>query len=613
MFKKVQLKFFAFTAGILLTLIIAVLVSINVIMKVVVERQSKVILKQIASSIEYDEKTSTFTYVDDKAPPKEHEIKPETPEIKESSTSASTSAEPETSESENTTTVDTTDAAHENEDTPQNGTSVSNEAATSANNTPSNQTVTQTAKPTTSAATTTVPEDTPTEAPTSAPNNADPESPQDETHPDHRGDEPPYWEDPMDYYDYNYPEYSDWVTWYYKNIPVPYNKDNNEAAEEEFTEQQSYDPEISGAVCLPLQSLGSPPILSDYTVLKSGEQIKRSTEPVPKSVGSIDFFVLMADKNGIYLASLNNDDLTEEAAQKYISRIMKSSSSSGMMDTLQFFTVEKNNGTLMVFTDKSAELDMLDQLTQTTTIIGILSFIALSVLTLFLSKKSIRPIKVAFEKQKQFISDASHELKTPLTIISANADVLSDEIGNNKWLNYIKSQTERMNILVNDLLNLTRLENNTSDFICCEFNLSKAIENTALPFECQAFEMQKSFDIDIQDGLTVNGSERHIKQMTAIFIDNALKYSNEGGTIRVTLKAQGDKKILSVFNTGQGVHDDEKEKIFERFYRSDDSRARSTGGYGLGLAIAKSVIDKHKFKLTVDNHEGESICFNVIM
>jgi signal transduction histidine kinase len=249
----------------------------------------------------------------------------------------------------------------------------------------------------------------------------------------------------------------------------------------------------------------------------------------------------------------------------------------------------------------------------TTVAIGIISFILLSILTYFLSKKSIQPVKVAFEKQKQFISDASHELKTPLTIISANADILADEVGKNKWLEYIKSQTDRMNVLVNELLNLTRLENNTANIVFCEFDLSKAIENTALPFECQAFDSKKTFDIDIQEGLSISGSEVHVKQMAAIFIDNALKYSNDGGTVRITLKSQGDKKILSVFNTGAGIKEGEENKIFERFYRSDDSRARTTGGYGLGLAIAKSIIDKHKFKLTIDNVPGESICFNVTM
>ena len=111
----------------------------------------------------------------------------------------------------------------------------------------------------------------------------------------------------------------------------------------------------------------------------------------------------------------------------------------------------------------------------------------------------------------------------------------------------------------------------------------------------------------------LSGSEKHIKQMTAIFIDNALKYSNDGGTVRVSLKRVGDRKLLSVYNTGQGIKEEDTEKIFERFYRSDESRNRSTGGYGLGLAIAKSVIDKHKFKIHVMNQPGKSVCFMVTM
>jgi signal transduction histidine kinase len=225
----------------------------------------------------------------------------------------------------------------------------------------------------------------------------------------------------------------------------------------------------------------------------------------------------------------------------------------------------------------------------------------------------MKPIKTAFDKQKQFVSDASHELKTPLTVISTNADVLAGEIGENRWLNYIKSQTDRMNVLVNDLLNLTRLENNNADFIRTDFDLSKAIINTALPFECQAFESNKQFDVDVDKDLIINGSERHIKQMAAIFIDNALKYSGEGGKVRITLRKQGDKKVLTVYNTGKGIKTGEEEKIFERFYRSDQSRNRSTGGYGLGLAIAKSIIDKHKFKVHVDNNEGKNIAFVVVM
>ena len=340
---------------------------------------------------------------------------------------------------------------------------------------------------------------------------------------------------------------------------------------------------------------------------------EKRIEPIPKTLGKVDFFAVMADKNGKFKATLNNDDLSDETAQSYISAIMEKDVDTAMLNSFQFFRTSKKNGTLIVFTDKSGELDVLKQLKKITIIIGIISTIILAAAAYFLSKKSIEPIKIAFDRQKQFVSDASHELKTPLTVISTNADVLEGEIGENKWLSYIKSQTERMSVLVNDLLSLTRLENNSSKFMVAEFDLSKAIENTALPFECQAFEQNKKFIIDVDKGIKITGSEQHLKQMAAIFIDNALKYSNDGGTVKVMLKRQGDKKIFSVYNTGQGVKDEDKNKIFERFYRSDESRNRSTGGYGLGLAIAKSIIEKHKFKINVLNQQGKSICFVVTM
>ena len=342
-------------------------------------------------------------------------------------------------------------------------------------------------------------------------------------------------------------------------------------------------------------------------------QNRTSVESIPKTIGSIDYFAIMADTNGKYLATLFNDYIIDERAQRYTNAIINDRKDTGMINSYQYYRASKPNGTIMILTDKSSEKDMLNQLKRTTIIVGLIALVVLSVLAYFLSKKSIQPIREAFDKQKQFVSDASHELKTPLTVISTNADVLEGEIGDNKWLNYIKSQTDRMSVLVNDLLNLTRLENSNNELERRYFNLSKAIANTALPFECQAFENNKKFEVNIEDNIMLSGSEKHIKQMAAIFIDNALKYSNEGGTVQVTLKRSGERKLLSVYNTGQGIKETDTEKIFERFYRSDESRNRATGGYGLGLAIAKSVADKHKFKIHVLNQPGKSVCFIVTM
>ncbi len=645
MFKKVQMRFFAIITSILLALFIAVLASINLIMEAVMQRQSKVVLKQIATSIEYDENTATFTYspepFEDKKPPSDEssapppvEDKNDAPELSEPSTDAPDATELPTEETRQPD-EPTSDSSQMQTETPPETTSPPVEepmVTTVPQNIPTeNHTTTITQDTTQNSEQNTMPLQTTPEFQPERP----PVPPHDDEQrpPNYDEDYPPYpWpeqerDDNNCYDDYHCNEYPPtyenyWQYWHnndsyhreYEQSDDYYDYDEN-TQQQGFSEDDDALPELTQLAGLPESPLEGYTIINSVPYIAVSENAARKSQiaPVPKSLGTIDFFVLMADNDGKLMASLNNEVVNSSDAQKYINAILGDGAASGMLNNYQFCQMPKENGTVMVFTDKSAEIDMLDRLNQTTIIIGIISFIVLSILAFFFSKKSIEPIKVAFEKQKQFISDASHELKTPLTIISANADVLSDEIGENKWLDYIKSQAERMNVLVNDLLNLTRLENNTADFVAANFNLSKAIENTALPFECQAFETQKNFVIDVHEGLFVNGSERHIKQMAAIFIDNALKYSNPEGTVRVTLAPHGDKAMLSVFNTGSGIKDSEKDKIFERFYRSDTSRARTTGGYGLGLAIAKSIADKHKFKLSINNVEGESIEFIVIM
>lgn len=600
MFRKAQLKFFAIISSILLAIFIAVLGSVNLIMKAVMERQSRNVLRQIAEGVEYDDSTSTFTFVHpDHEPFKPDEMIPPRPET---ATTTVTSTSTATTTTTVTTTVTITETHEET-------------------------TVQADPEPETWDEPGTVPEETKHESPP-----AEPDTPPTDTQPpatspaseppsDYpwENDRPPDWgwQPPPgdhDWGDYDHPQYGPPGRFDpFRQKDQQGNDYYDDGSQDGFSGTFSESSAV-GRI-MPLENTSAVPEKMG-TAKKDGASPKGErpgAEPVPRSLGTIDFFIIMSDNNGKYLAVLNNDELRQETAQKYISKILESKAETGTLNQYQFYQLRKDNGTLMVLTDKSAEIDMLNKLIRTTITIGAAAFLLLSVAAFFLSIQIVKPLKTAFEKQKQFVSDASHELKTPVTVISANADVLSGEIGENKWLTYIKSQTERMNVLVNDLLNLTRLENNTADFIRVDFNLSKAVVNTALPFECQAFETNKKFIVDVDEDIMINGSEKHIKQMAAIFIDNALKYSNDGGTVRVTLKNAGDKKIFTVFNTGKGIRESEKDKIFERFYRSDESRNRSTGGYGLGLAIAKSIIDKHKFKISVDTREGESISFVVTM
>ncbi|MFM9278582.1 sensor histidine kinase [Paenibacillus jiagnxiensis] len=281
------------------------------------------------------------------------------------------------------------------------------------------------------------------------------------------------------------------------------------------------------------------------------------------------------------------------------------------------FSVQPDDqGYMIVFMDTSAQQEILANLIYTFTAVGLGMLIVLYFTSRFFANRSIEPIKEAFAKQKQFIADASHELKTPLTIINTNTDVLlsngTDTIQNQtKWLQYIKSETERMTKLTNDLLYLTEMDDSRTGLLFSRFDMSEAVETIILTMEAVIFEKQIKLDYDIEPGLTVLGSSEQIKQVVMILLDNAVKYTPPSGKVTVALKKQHNDVVLAVSNTGEGIAPEHLHRIFDRFYRTDTSRARKQGGYGLGLAIAKSIIDQHKGKIYTKSVAGESTTFYV--
>ncbi len=298
----------------------------------------------------------------------------------------------------------------------------------------------------------------------------------------------------------------------------------------------------------------------------------------------------------------------------YIAKSLANSGDSGGLIGNMMFEITKDDlNTTVIIIDISRDMKLMNNLLLISIIIIILSIIFVLIFTYFLSKWAIRPVQTAFENQQRFISDASHELKTPLTVISANADVLESEIGENKWLTNIKSQSVVMNELVHDLLDLAKLDETSEDMILNEFDLSNIVLSKSLEFECTAFEQGKTFEQNITDGLMYKGNEESIKHLVTILTDNAIKHSDKNGIIRVTLTSNGNRRIFQVYNTGNGIKDSEKDKIFNRFYRSDESRSKATGGYGLGLAIAKSIVDAHNGTIAVDGEENKWISFTVIL
>ena len=360
------------------------------------------------------------------------------------------------------------------------------------------------------------------------------------------------------------------------------------------------------------------------TITESVATSSRTTRPNPPDMRenepggrpgesvTIDHFLCCVDPDGMVVKTEGTEDYTSEEIQTLADSIMQADNASGTFGTMQYVRHAVRAGTVLVFTDRSAQQLVMRNILWISIVVFFLMEGVVLILTMLLTKRAMQPMYVTFERQRQFISDAGHELKTPLTIISANVDILQDEIGENKWLSYIRSQTERMCVLISDMMNLSKLDFGESRQSFKQFSLSNAVSGAALPFESQAFEQHKKLELDIQDGIVYTGNIDQIKQLVGIFIDNAIKYSDEKGEIRVTLRQVKDKKTLKFYNTGIGVREEEKEKIFARFYRSDASRTRSTGGYGLGLSIAMQIMEQHKIRVQVESEYGKWVCFTLV-
>lgn len=314
--------------------------------------------------------------------------------------------------------------------------------------------------------------------------------------------------------------------------------------------------------------------------------------------------IIDANTNMIY-------NMTPDTLEAITASALSQNKQSGTVDHYQYYIEEKDYGKIIAYTERGATVELLRDLVYNSLIIAGISCIVLLFISIVLSQWAVKPVKDAFEKQRRFISDAGHELKTPLTVIAANTDVLKNEIGENTELNHIRDQSNRMSGLIHDMLALARSDEDSRGVQFVEFDLSGAVRNTVLGFESAAFEANKKMTYEIQEGIRYTGNEQQIRQVVSIFVDNAIKHSGAGGDIQIQLKRDGGKIRISFYNTGVGVKDSEKEKIFERFYRSDESRSRETGGYGLGLAIAKSMVHQYGGKISVDGVAGEWVRFTI--
>lgn len=222
----------------------------------------------------------------------------------------------------------------------------------------------------------------------------------------------------------------------------------------------------------------------------------------------------------------------------------------------------------------------------------------------YLTKWLVKPVEDSFIKQKRFICDASHELKTPLSVVMASADMLDENPNETKWLNNIKSESERMNKLVINLLELAKSEDLNEKEVFNNINLSKLIETSVLSFESLAFENGIKLTYLIEENVMFNCNSDRIRELLGILLDNAIKHTIDNENINVKMYKDKDYIIIEVINKGKEINKKDREKIFERFYRADESRNRNDNRYGLGLSIAKNIVTNHKGKISVNCADG---------
>ena len=320
-----------------------------------------------------------------------------------------------------------------------------------------------------------------------------------------------------------------------------------------------------------------------------------------------NYYTMTLNENG-EIAEWESDraDLySKESLQFFADQVLSGGRRQGRIGTQFYRLTESGDSRTLIVLDARLEMQAGQRVLATTSLVAGIACLLLSLGAWLLIRRMVKPVEEAFVKQQQFVWDASHELKTPLAVISANADLLDSEIGENEYLGYIRSEVKRTDELVKNLLTLARMDRGTAECQMAETDFSDAVLSVLLPFESTVFEAGKTMKSEIQEQVRVTGNASLLQQLTVILLSNALKYSNPGGTITVVLKKKGRGAELRVRNTGEGIAPADRERIFDRFYRTDASRNSETGGEGLGLAIARSITEIHHGKIEAESQVGE--------
>lgn len=326
------------------------------------------------------------------------------------------------------------------------------------------------------------------------------------------------------------------------------------------------------------------------------------------------YFSVWMDETGdvISLDLKNIAAVSEREAEQYAKEIFTSKGKKGFQGIYRYKSVQQKDGIILVFLDSRQELESFRTNLLTSLMVSGVGLLAVFVLVLIFSGIVFRPVAEGYEKQKQFITDASHEIKTPLTIIDANVEVVEMLHGGDEWTKSIRKQVRRLADFTQQLVTLTKLDEEGAWKERREFSLTDVIKESIQPFEVFAKTCGKTVVTEAEENIAFLGDEKSIRQLVSILLDNAVKYSLEKSTIRASLKKKGKKIQFEVWNETEAVSKGNLDILFERFYRLDASRNSETGGSGIGLSVARAIVESHHGKIKAQSDDGKSIRVSVV-
>lgn len=343
------------------------------------------------------------------------------------------------------------------------------------------------------------------------------------------------------------------------------------------------------------------------------EELQALLAKSPEALFTCRYFsVVMTDEKTVLSANTEKISAVDETgAAEYAKAVW--AWEGGFYQDFRFLRWNGGNKILFVFLDLSKEIASFRSLLLSSILVAFLGLLSVFILLFSLSKRIVRPVSESYEKQRRFITDAGHEIKTPLTIISADVDVLDMEYGESEWLRDIQLQIKRLTTLTNDLIYLSKMEESQSQLQMKEFSLSALSDELMRSFQAPARTQGKTFTSRVQPDILLRGDEKMIGQAISNLLDNALKYSEPEGTISLTLEKRGRSVCLEVYNTTPSISEENLKSLFDRFYRADPSRNSRTGGHGIGLSIVQAVVRAHKGEVGASSRDGRSLTVSVTL